>query len=116
MTGFAECAATVAGEKVMTLVFGNEIRPYYPAIYSAILATGLNALTGVWNGILTSLRKNRLIAISALTPVLIVVLLSNLLVRKYSIWGASYILIAAYGVQSLVQFLGIAYFVRKGNA
>lgn len=113
VTEVAECAAIIAGEKVMVIVFGNEIRPYYPVMYSAILATGLNALTGVGNGILTSLRKNRLIAISAFVPVLITALLSSFMVQKYSIWGASYILIIAYGTQSIIQFLGIVYFIWR---
>ena len=99
----AELAALLIGKSVMQLIFGKEILQYYDLLYWAILATGLNAATSCGNGILTAMRKNISVAGTASAALLLTAAMSSILISKNGIYGASFVLILAYGMQNILQ-------------
>lgn len=110
----AELAALVAGRPVMKLIFGPEILQYYPLLYWAILATGLNGWTYCGNSALVAIGFNRGVAVAAAVVLAIILGLSDRLVLAFGITGAAYVLAIAYGIQTLVQMLLLAYGLLRG--
>lgn len=113
MVLLAELAALVAGRPVMRLLFGAEILDYYPLLYWAILATGLNVLTSCGNSIIIAVRSHRLVAVGAAVALATIALLADILVKSNGITGAAYALVFAYGAQVVFQVVVIAFRVCR---
>lgn len=105
----AELAAVVAGRPVMRLLFGEEILQYYPLLYWAILATGLNGWTYCGNSALVAIGFNRAVAVAAAVVLVVILGLSDRMVFAFGITGAAYVLAIAYGIQTVVQLAMLAY-------
>ena len=99
----AELGGMVIGKSGMQLRFGKEMLQYYDLLDWGIVSTGWNAATSGGNGILTAMRKNISVAGTASAALLLTAAMSSILISKNGIYGASFVLILAYGMQNILQ-------------
>lgn len=103
------------GKPVLALLFGQEILPYYPLFYVAIVATVLNAFVSCGNAVLLVMGNRKSIIGAAFAGLVIIAIISNFLISQYSVYGAAYALILSYSVEVLWQFKGMLFPHRKAK-
>ena len=101
--------ALLLGEWGLTLVFGEPIRAYAYILSGAVIATGLTALLTYLNMIFSTTRDLKGIIYGNIIGVLICIAVTDLLLNKYGLEGANYIMILSQGVAVLfllIRFWG----------
>lgn len=105
LTLSAEIAAFLLGKIVMKMIFGEEILTYFPLLYWAILATGINTVTMCGNSVLTAMKKTTSIASISVMATILVFWISDQFIYQTGIYGAAYVLVIGYSFQSIAQFV-----------
>lgn len=112
-TALALLCAFLVGRPIMALLFGSGILPYFPLLYAAILVSGINCMRACGTTILTVMRHCQIIVVFNIVAVVIVYFGSPYFVFRWELYGASYVLCLAYGLQALGQVGVILYSIMK---
>ena len=96
-------ASIFLGRVVLRFVFGEEILQYYHLLYFAILTIGLNCFCVCGNNIIVAIGNKKLMVLFSMTALLITWIGSGQMIESYGIYGAAFIAIIAYGIQSFLQ-------------
>lgn len=102
-----------AGAVVLNLVFGKEILRFFPLLYWAIAVTGLNALVALGNQFLLAMHKHKLLLAATCLAVCLCAVVSRSFIEKWQLYGATYALAIAYGVQLCLQGAVIVWTMRR---
>lgn len=100
-------AAALFGRLALELVFGKDILDYFNLLYLSIIVSGLYSMTMIGNGMLTTMRAGNIEMIAIIADFIIAVLLSNMAVSTFGIYGGAYLLIIAHLVQTVIQIIGM---------
>ena len=115
ITGAAALLTLLIGKQIMRIVFGEEILPYFPLLYWAILTTGINSLVGIGNNMLIVMKANKQLILASALAIVVCAVFSYLWIGKWSLYGATYALLIAYSAQILFQWtiIGIRIYQRE---
>ncbi len=104
----AMLCAFLLGKPVLSLVYGSSILPHFRLLYAALLVTAANCLCVCGNRVLIALEAKKKLVFFSGAALLVTLCLSPALITQFGIYGAAYVQIIAYTLQSLFQTVFIA--------
>lgn len=106
---------SIAGEFILTIVFGESILEYAYLFSSVIICTGLIAYNSFLSALMTVERKLRFLATFNMLASGLCFVASNLLIKKFGIIGTSYSLILVLLLLMVIFVLAIKKTNKKFN-
>ncbi|MBO4338349.1 MAG: NAD-dependent epimerase/dehydratase family protein [Clostridia bacterium] len=91
------------GKPIFRLIYGEVVIPYFNLLYFTIIASTLIAVNSCYSVLLVSVRKLKQLLAFSVSACVLVLILSLVLIPKYSIYGAAYAMIIASGIQFIAE-------------
>jgi O-antigen/teichoic acid export membrane protein len=106
-------AVPFVGPPVLSLMFGAGVRNHLELLWPVAASVSCTALVYLGNAVMTALRRTRWTLFAGVAALILVLTLSDHLVRAFGPNGASFALILGQGVQILVLMVGFVVGLRS---
>ena len=108
ISGACVIGATIFGKSLLSIVYTEEILPYFHFLIFIFFAMTIYAFEICNATVLIAMRENKVLTFSSLLALIVSLTSSTFFVRNYGINGAIAVLVASYSIQIVVQVFRIA--------